>query len=49
MKNKLIEDQDYYIEDEKYVFTAKFHLKRGKCCKSKPKCRHCPWNPKNKK
>ncbi len=24
------------------VFTAHFHLSRGKCCGSK--CRHCPYN-----
>ncbi|WP_245580866.1 DUF5522 domain-containing protein [Daejeonella oryzae] len=23
------------------VFTEKYHLKRGYCCKNK--CRHCPW------
>ena len=32
---------DFYIEDEKYVFTEEFHLKRGFCCNSK--CRHCPY------
>ena len=24
------------------VFTAAFHMRRGKCCGSK--CRHCPYN-----
>lgn len=34
---------DYYLnEDGLMVFTAAFHLKRGKCCKNK--CKHCPWN-----
>jgi len=42
MKNKLIEGEDYYInEDNKYVFTEKYHLKRGNCCKSG--CKHCPY------
>ncbi|MCO5251589.1 MAG: DUF5522 domain-containing protein [Candidatus Kapabacteria bacterium] len=26
------------------VFTEKYHLERGYCCKSG--CRHCPYNPK---
>jgi hypothetical protein len=38
------EDEDYYIEDGKYVFTEKYHLKRGKCCKNN--CRHCPYKKK---
>lgn len=37
--------EDYYIEDGKYVFTSKFHLKRGHCCGSG--CRHCPYEPKH--
>jgi len=36
---------DYYIENELYVFTAWFHLKRGECCKNG--CRHCPYGFKN--
>jgi len=32
---------DFYIEDGKRVFTAKYHLKRGYCCNNK--CRHCPY------
>jgi len=41
-ENKLIEDEDYYLSDQGYkVFTEKFHLKRGHCCKSG--CRHCPY------
>jgi len=40
--NKLIEGEDYYLSPEGYkVFTEKFHLKRGYCCKSG--CRHCPY------
>jgi hypothetical protein len=38
---------DYYLTPEGYVvFTEKYHLKRGYCCKSN--CRHCPWKAKLK-
>ena len=41
-ENKLIEGEDYYLTPEGYkVFTEKFHLKRGFCCKNG--CRHCPY------
>jgi len=40
--NKLIEGEDYYLSPEGYkVFTEKYHLKRGYCCKNG--CRHCPY------
>lgn len=35
------EGEDYIIENGKYVFTAKFLLKRGYCCHFK--CRNCPY------
>lgn len=39
----LIPGEDYYINSDGYlVFTEKYHLKRGKCCKNG--CLHCPWN-----
>lgn len=38
----MIEEDDFYIENGFYVFTEKYHLKRGYCCKSG--CRHCPWS-----
>jgi hypothetical protein len=38
---KLIEGEDYYVENGFFVFTAKYHLKRGYCCGSG--CRHCPY------
>jgi Family of unknown function (DUF5522) len=38
---KIIENVDYYIENNKYVFTAHFLLRRGYCCKNN--CRHCPY------
>lgn len=38
----LIENIDYYInEDGNFVFTEKYHLNRGYCCKNG--CKHCPW------
>ncbi len=37
----MLENVDYYIENGYFVFTEKYHLKRGHCCKSE--CRHCPW------
>lgn len=34
--------EDYYMSDEGYlVFTEKYHLKRGYCCKSG--CKYCPY------
>jgi biotin synthase-like enzyme len=43
MRNSLIENKHYYLENGRVVFTALFHLERGKCCGNK--CRHCPFNP----
>lgn len=31
----------FYEENGLIVFTARYHLKRGYCCKSG--CRHCPY------
>ena len=37
-----LEKEDYYINEQGYkVFTEKYHLKRGYCCKSG--CKHCPY------
>lgn len=36
------EGEDFYLENEFMVFTAKWHLKRGYCCGSG--CRHCPYD-----
>jgi hypothetical protein len=38
-----LEQEDFYIESGRYVFTAAYHLKRGHCCGSG--CRHCPYDP----
>jgi hypothetical protein len=38
-----LEPEDYYMSEEGYiVFTEKYHLKRGYCCKSG--CKHCPYD-----
>jgi len=37
-----LDPEDFYKTPEGYiVFTEKYHLKRGHCCKSG--CRHCPY------
>lgn len=43
MRNSIIENVHYYLENGRVVFTALFHLERGICCGNK--CRHCPFNP----
>lgn len=40
-RNKL-DPEDFYMSEDGYmVFTEKYHLKRGYCCKSG--CKHCPY------
>jgi len=41
IKTELVEHIDYTIENDLYVFSAWYHLKRGRCCKNG--CRHCPY------
>lgn len=37
-----LEPDDFYYTKEGFkVFTEKYHLKRGHCCKSG--CKHCPF------
>jgi hypothetical protein len=37
-----LEPEDFYKTPEGYIiFTEKYHLKRGYCCKSG--CKHCPY------
>jgi len=37
-----LDPEDYYLSPEGYlVFTEKYHLKRGYCCKGG--CKHCPY------
>lgn len=41
-KRDKLDKEDYYTSPEGYiVFTEKYHLKRGYCCKSG--CKHCPY------
>ena len=37
----MLKPDEYYIENERMVFTEKYHLRRGHCCKNG--CRHCPY------
>ncbi len=37
----LIEGLDYYIENDKWVFTAAYLKRRGNCCNQG--CRNCPY------
>ncbi|MDZ4679821.1 MAG: DUF5522 domain-containing protein [Saprospiraceae bacterium] len=37
----LVEEIDYYIENGLYIFTERYLLARGYCCKNG--CRHCPY------
>ncbi|VTU02496.1 Uncharacterized protein OS=Flavobacterium limnosediminis JC2902 GN=FLJC2902T_23640 PE=4 SV=1 [Gemmataceae bacterium] len=36
-----VEGIDYYVENGRWVFTAAYHRKRGRCCENV--CRHCPF------
>ncbi|MBI1769659.1 MAG: hypothetical protein HYR67_14925 [Bacteroidetes bacterium] len=38
---KLVEGIDYYIENDRWVFTEWYLLKQGHCCNSG--CKHCPY------
>ncbi len=44
---ELAEGDFYYNEDGYRVFTEKYHLKRGHCCKNG--CKHCPYGYDKKK
>jgi len=39
--DKLIQGIDYSVENNKYVFTQWYHLKRGSCCGND--CKNCPY------
>lgn len=37
-----LDKDDYYFSEEGFiVFTEKYHLKRGHCCRCG--CKHCPY------
>lgn len=41
-KPSSLEPEDFYKTPEGYIiFTEKYHLKRGYCCKNG--CKHCPY------
>lgn len=41
-KPSSLEPEDFYKSPEGYIiFTEKYHLKRGYCCKNG--CKHCPY------
>jgi hypothetical protein len=42
VETELVEGEDFYREGAAIVFTARFHLRRGYCCRSG--CRHCPFD-----
>lgn len=37
-----LQDDEFYMEKGFFVFTERYHLRRGRCCGSG--CRHCPYN-----
>lgn len=42
MFGKQLDSEDFYYSPQGYlVFTEKYHMKRGYCCKSG--CKHCPF------
>lgn len=42
MFKKELDPGDFYYSPEGYIiFTEKYHLKRGYCCKNG--CKHCPY------
>ncbi|MBL8743572.1 MAG: hypothetical protein JNK04_20825 [Myxococcales bacterium] len=44
MRQPLVEGIDFYMEGDRFVFTADYHRKRGYCCNSSVRgCRHCPY------
>ena len=45
MKLNKDDEELYYLENGKVVFTPKYHINRGDCCGSG--CRHCPYFPKH--
>lgn len=47
-RSKKLDPKDFYMSEEGFVvFTEKYHLKRGYCCKSG--CKHCPYGYDKKK
>jgi len=42
MNKQYVEGVHYYVEGERIIFTALFHIIRGQCCGNG--CRHCPYD-----
>ena len=41
-KKTELTQEEFYLNEQGYrVFTKKYHIKRGYCCKSG--CKHCPY------
>lgn len=41
-KRGQLDSEDFYLNEKGFiVFTEKYHLKRGYCCRSG--CKHCPY------
>ena len=40
-KNSTDQDHFYFSKEGYIIFTEKYHLKRGYCCKNE--CKHCPF------
>ena len=46
-KRSQLDPEDYYLSPEGYlIFTEKYLLKRGYCCKNG--CKHCPYKEKER-
>jgi hypothetical protein len=43
MNNNYKENEDYYLEKGRVIFTKNYLLKRKSCCGNKNNCRHCPY------
>ena len=44
MEKEFIPDVDYYLEEGRVIFTAKYLKEQGSCCGKK--CEHCPYVPR---
>lgn len=38
----MLQDDEFYMEDGKFVLTERYHWRRGHCCGNG--CRHCPYS-----
>jgi 2-iminoacetate synthase ThiH len=47
MSHQLEKYKDYYLDKDRVIFTAAFHINRGSCCGNG--CRHCPYTKPHKR